>query len=272
MSRWADAGPSADKEPLSSLAGALDSNERLLMHDAPMQPAKTVVYVVTEDPIETKRITEFLSVRGQDVISFRSATEYITSERDNRIACVLLDLNPSDISGLEVQSRMTADGGPPVIFVTAHGDIVSVVRALKNGAVDMLTRPVDYTQLVAAVETAFMQDWMNRKARIEISSLLQHWASLTPRERDVFQYTVAGLLNKQAAAELGITENTYQVHRGRVMRKMQADSLAGLVRMSTKLESILQQEQDHGPIACPVKNSRPWLQHIVSRKGQINAA
>jgi FixJ family two-component response regulator len=108
---------------------------------------------------------------------------------------------------------------------------------MKNGAIDFMIEPIDYNRLLAAVLTAFAQDRHNRRERAERSSLLKRWGSLTPREQDVFQFTVAGFLNKQAAAELGITENTFQVHRGRVMRKMKADSLADLVRMSTRLES-----------------------------------
>jgi DNA-binding CsgD family transcriptional regulator len=110
---------------------------------------------------------------------------------------------------------------------------------MKNGAIDFMIEPLDYNRLLAAVETAFAQDRRNRDERVERSSLLRRWNSLTPREQDVFQFTVAGFLNKQAAAELGITENTFQVHRGRVMRKMKAESLAALVRMSTRLESFV---------------------------------
>jgi FixJ family two-component response regulator len=115
---------------------------------------------------------------------------------------------------------------------------------MKNGAIDFLTDPIDYQQLMAAVELAFIEDLKNRNERIERSALLARWQSLTPRETEVFQHTVAGLLNKQAASELGVAENTYQVHRGRVMRKMQANSLADLVRMSTKLEPILRKRHE----------------------------
>jgi FixJ family two-component response regulator len=113
------------------------------------------------------------------------------------------------------------------------------VRAIKNGAIDFLVKPVDYGYLRAAVDLAFAQDRQNRNERLERISLITRWRTLTPREKEVFHHTVAGLLNKQAAAELGVAENTYQVHRGRVMRKMKAGSLADLVRMATKLEPIL---------------------------------
>jgi FixJ family two-component response regulator len=172
------------------------------------------------------------------VHAFRTATEYITNTGSDRIACVILDLNLPDISGLEVQNRLADQEGPPVLFVTAHGDLNSGVRAMKNGAIDFMIEPIDYNRLLAAVETAFAKDRNKRRERVERLSLLKRWNSLTPREQDVFQYTVSGFLNRQAAGELGITENTFQVHRGRVMRKMKADSLAELVRMSTRLESI----------------------------------
>jgi FixJ family two-component response regulator len=152
---------------------------------------------------------------------------------------LVLDLSLPDLHGLDIQSRLAERGAPPVVFVTSHGDPVSVVRAMKNGAIDFITDPIDYQQLMTAVELAFVEDLERRNERIELASLLARWRSLTPRETEVFHYTVAGLLNKQAAAELDVAENTYQVHRGRVMRKMKANSLADLVCMSTKLESIL---------------------------------
>jgi FixJ family two-component response regulator len=163
----------------------------------------------------------------------------MSSAGSERTACVILDLDLPDIGGLEVQSRLADKEGPPVVFVTAHGDLNSGVRAMKNGAIDFMIKPIDRNRLLAAVETAFVQDRNNRRERVERSSLLRRWNSLTPREQEVFQYTVVGFLNKQAAAELGITENTFQVHRGRVMRKMEADSLADLVRMATRLEPLI---------------------------------
>jgi FixJ family two-component response regulator len=115
---------------------------------------------------------------------------------------------------------------------------------MKNGAIDFLIEPIDYIQLIADVELAFREDLRKRKELVETKSLLVRWQTLTPRETQVFHHTVAGLLNKQAADELGVAENTYQVHRGRVMRKMKAGSLAELVRMSTKLEPILQRPHE----------------------------
>jgi FixJ family two-component response regulator len=204
-----------------------------------MRFSETIVYVVSNEPTERKRLTEFFVSQGIDIITFRSAHEFIASARDERTACLILDLNLPDVNGLELQSELDQNGAPPIVFLTAYSDIMVGVRAIKNGAIDFLVKPVDYGYLRAAVDLAFAQDQQNRNERLERISLITRWRTLTPREKEVFHHTVAGLLNKQAAAELGVAENTYQVHRGRVMRKMKAGSLADLVRMATKLEPIL---------------------------------
>lgn len=204
-----------------------------------MQFVETVVHMIRNDSAQTKAITKTFSSHGITVVSFRTAAEYIVAGRNDRPTCLILDLTLPDINGLEVQRRLAGSGAPPVIFVTACGDPLSAVRAMKNGAIDFMLEPVDCAQLMAAVELAFAEDMKNRSELIEREALLARWQSLTPRETEVFYHTVAGLLNKQGAAELGVAENTFQVHRGRVMRKMKAHSLADLVRMSTKLEPIL---------------------------------
>lgn len=206
---------------------------------AQMRFAETIVHLVRKDSTGTKRFTELFVSKGMSVAAFRTAAEYLAAGRDDRPSCLILDLILPDIHGLEIQQRLAGSEAPPIIFVTAHGDPISVARAMKNGAVDFLTEPVDHTELMAAVECAFAKDMKDRTHRIERTALLTRWHSLTPRETEVFHHTVAGLLNKQAASELGVAENTYQVHRGRVMRKMRATSLADLVRMSTILEPIL---------------------------------
>jgi FixJ family two-component response regulator len=207
--------------------------------DARLRFEETIVHFVGNDPARTKAITEFLLSEGMSVATFGTAAAYLAVVRDDRPTCLILDVILPDANGLELQCRLSGNGAPPVIFVTAHGDPVSVVRAMRNGAVDFMLEPIDYGQLMAAVQLAFAEDLRKRSESVECMTLLARWQSLTPREREVLHYTVAGLLNKQAAAELGVAENTYQVHRGRVMRKMKANSLADLVRMSTKLEPIL---------------------------------
>ena len=199
----------------------------------------TIVHVVCNDSEQVANLTDIFSSHAISVKIFRTATEYITNARPDQIACVILDLNLPDINGLEVQRMLSDKGGPPVVFVTAHGDLNSGVHAMKNGAIDFMIEPIDYNRLLAAVETAFARDRRNHQKRVDRLSLLTRWNSLTPREQEVLEYIVAGFLNKQAAAELGIAENTFQVHRGRVMKKMQANSLADLVRMSTRLEPLL---------------------------------
>jgi FixJ family two-component response regulator len=203
-----------------------------------MRSSETIVYIVSDEHAERKRLIEIFESQGIGVIAFRSVREFRVTTKDDRTACLILDLNHPDVNPLELQSELAQSGAPPIIFLTAYSDLITGVRAIKNGAIDFLVKPVDYCHLGAAVELAFAQDRQNREERIERTSLLTRWQTLTPRETEVFKHTVAGLLNKQAAAELGIAENTYQVHRGRVMRKMEANSLADLVRMSTKLEPI----------------------------------
>src|SRR5215475_6089381 len=223
-----------------------------------MQLAEPVVHIVSNDPVGTKRLTHFFQSKGLSVACFRTAAKYIVAQRDDRPTCLILDLILRDLDGLEIQSRLVDSGAPPVVFVTAQRDPISVVRAMKNGAIDFLIEPVDYDQLMAAVELAFVEDLNKRKLFLERTSLLVRWQTLTPRETEVFQHTVAGLLNKQAAWELGVAENTYQVHRGRVMRKMKASSLADLVRMSTKLEPILRNpdEGDSAQLQFPLHAGR----------------
>ena len=228
-------------------------DNHLIPIDSPASSA-TVVYIVCNDAAQVSSLTKFLSSQSISVRAFRTATDYISNAGSDRTACVILDLNLPDIGGLEVQSRLVEVEGPPVIFVAAHSDLNSGVRAIKNGAIDFMIEPIDYNRLLSAVLTAFAQDRISRRERVERSSLLKRWVALTPREQNVFRFTVAGFLNKQAAAELGITENTFQVHRGRVMRKMEADSLANLVRMSTRLETLVQsqsQRQNHSPSQQP---------------------
>ena len=203
-----------------------------------------IVHFVGNNPANAEALTKLLMSKGMSVVTFNTAAEYLAAARDDRPTCLILDLILPDGNGLELQSRLAGSEAPPVIFVTAHRDPISVVHAMKNGAIDFLIEPVDYDQLMAAVEFAFAEDLNKRKELLERTSLLERWQSLTPREKEVFNHTVAGLLNKRAAWELGVAENTYQVHRGRVMRKMKANSLADLVRMSTKLEPILQKPRE----------------------------
>jgi FixJ family two-component response regulator len=206
-----------------------------------MQSARTVVHVISSHLTKGRRLTELFHSCGIDVIAFGSAAAYDATTTDDQTACLILEMNHLGISDLEVQRHLVETGAPPVIFITEQADPVSCVRAVKNGAIDVLFELINPNELLASVRLAFARYQQRRRERLERGSLLSRWKSLTPREMEVFHHTVAGLLNKQAAAELGIAENTYQVHRGRVMRKMQANSLADLVRMSIKLRPILKE-------------------------------
>jgi FixJ family two-component response regulator len=226
-----------------------------------MLPFETIVYVASNDPERAKRLRHFLLSQRIGAVSFGltagfMAADYVATARDERAACLIIDLDFPDLTGLETQRVLAGSGAPPIIFVTERGDATSGVRAMKDGAVDFMIEPLDYCQLTAAIELAFAIDRRNRNERFERMALLACWRSLTPREAEVFRYTTAGFLNKQGAAELGIAENTYQIHRGRVMRKMKANSLADLVRMSTKLEPIFP-EKRHGGAAAQLRYSIP---------------
>jgi FixJ family two-component response regulator len=150
-------------------------------------------------------------------------------------SCLVLDVSLPDIDGLELQSTIAATQHPPIVFVSGHGDVPSSVRAMKAGAIDFLTKPIDEENLLQAINTALNRDRELRHNRAELAKLEDRYASLTPRERQVLPLVVSGLLNKQAAAELGISEVTLQIHRSKVMQKMKARSIAELVRMAERL-------------------------------------
>jgi FixJ family two-component response regulator len=200
-----------------------------------MKTADSVVYVIDDDVRVTRALSNLLASEGYEVISFSTAAQYIAHTQSDRVSCLILDLELPDVNGLELQQKLADSDGPPIIFITGHGDIPTGVKAIKNGAIEFLTKPVDSIQLLEALRVGIATDLRRRQELLTSASLRSRLASLTPREVEVFRLVVSGLLNKQAAAELGITEVTIQVHRGRVMRKMQADSLPDLVRMSSRL-------------------------------------
>ena len=150
-------------------------------------------------------------------------------------ACLILDLELPDIGGLELQQELADHNSPPVIFVTGHGDIPSSVRAMKAGAVEFLSKPFDEHELQSAIDTAISIDRLARQKRLEQQHLNSSYKLLTPREQEVLPFVIGGLLNKETAADLGTSEVTIRVHRGQIMRKMGARSLAELVRMADKL-------------------------------------
>ena len=200
-----------------------------------MNMVDAVVYVVDDDSRVTRGLSNLLAAEGYKVVTFATAEQYISFERSDSVSCLILDLELPGINGLELQQKLAETQGPPIIFITGHGDIPSGVKAMKNGAIEFLTKPIESAQLLEAIRLGVMADQKRRRELLDSASLRARLASLTPREVEVFRLVVAGFLNKQAAAELGITETTIDVHRGRVMRKMKANSLPDLVRMSTRL-------------------------------------
>jgi len=194
-----------------------------------------IVFVVDDDASVRDAVAELLSSAHHEVETFGSAAEYLAFARPDLPACLVLDVELPDRSGLELQRRLDSDEHPPIVFLTGHGDVPRTVRALKAGAVDFLTKPFSDAELLGAIDAAIARDRERRHARAELSALRQRWDTLTPRERDVLPLVVRGLLNKEAAATLGISEVTLQIHRSRILHKMGAASLADLVRMAGRL-------------------------------------
>jgi FixJ family two-component response regulator len=193
------------------------------------------VYVVDDDSDMREALADLLSAARRNVITFGSAAEYLAFPRPDVPACLLLDLDLPDMNGLDLQTRLTEEEHPHIVFLTGYGDVPSTARAFKAGAVDFLTKPCSDLALLGAVDAAIARDREARLARADTVMLERRLATLTARERDVFPLVVRGMLNKQAAAALGISEVTLQVHRRRLLAKMQAASVAELVRMSARL-------------------------------------
>ena len=194
------------------------------------------IYLVDDDFRVREAMEELLSSLGFEVLTFACATAYLEHRRTDTRSCLILDVELPDISGLDLQAEIGFDEHPPIIFLTGHGDIPRSARAFKAGAVDFLTKPFREAQLVEAIEDALRLDEERRSRRDARREVLKRFGELTPRERQVLPLITSGLLNKQAASELGISEVTLQIHRGNVMRKMQAQSLPDLVRMADMLE------------------------------------
>jgi FixJ family two-component response regulator len=198
-------------------------------------PSNEMVYIVDDDASVVDALSSLLRANGKQVQMFTSGQDFLNFERRDSCACLILDLRMPGLNGLQVQESIAAQTTIPVIFITGRGDIPSTVTAMKGGAVDFLTKPIDESALLAGIERGLEQDRKLRRMAFEQESLLVRYRSLTPRERQVLPLLVRGLLNKQAAGELGITEYTVQIHRGHIMRKMQADSFATLVKLASKL-------------------------------------
>jgi FixJ family two-component response regulator len=201
-----------------------------------MTPDLFMVFIVDDDARMREALSELLESVGWRAVAFGSAGEYMSYPRPDLPACLILDVELPDINGLDFQKQIADGGHPPIVFLTGHGDIPSSVSAIRRGAIDFLTKPFTEQDLLAAIQSAADRDRVARQERGELDTLRQRLASLTPREREVLPLVVSGLLNKQAAAELGISEVTLQIHRSKIMQKMGTPSLADLVRLAERLQ------------------------------------
>jgi len=201
-----------------------------------MMDADALIFVVDDDAPMRESLTNLLRSVGLRVEAFASAQEFLRSTRPDVPGCLVLDVRLPGLSGLELQQRLAeVDMAMPIIFITGHGDIPMTVQAMKAGAVEFLTKPFRDQELLDAIHQAVARDRQAREQRAQNEALRRRYRTLTPRERDVMGHVVAGLLNKQVAGELGTSEAAVKVHRQHVMAKMEAGSLAALVRMADRL-------------------------------------
>ncbi len=197
---------------------------------------KIVIAIVDDDRSVREGLSSLIRSAGLEVETFASAQEFLSRSSADAPSCLVLDLQMPGLSGLDLQKRMAKAGMDiPIVFLTGHGNIPASVQAMKAGAVEFLTKPFDDQELLRAIEEAVERDRRIRQQHADMRELEDRYDSLTAREQEVMQQVISGLLNKQIAAELNITEFTVKIHRGHVMRKMQADSLADLVRMAENL-------------------------------------
>jgi FixJ family two-component response regulator len=199
-----------------------------------------IVYVVDDDLRMREALSELFTSLDVPSVTFGSVAEYVEYAKPDLPACLILDIELPDINGLDFQRQLGDSDHPPIVFITGHGDIPSSVRAIKAGAVDFLAKPFSQQDLMAAVDAAIAAERVARVERAERVLLEERYSSLTPREKQVLPLIISGLLNKQAAAELGISEVTLQIHRSRIMQKMAAQSFADLVRMAGRLNIALE--------------------------------
>jgi FixJ family two-component response regulator len=203
-----------------------------------MTSASPIVHVVDDDDSVRTAVARLLRAAGYEVRVHASAGDFLLSRQPDRTGCVILDVHMPGPSGLEVQEAFTKSGDSmPIVFLTGHGDIPTSVRAIKAGAVDFLTKPVQKGALLSAVESALAHDDKNRSDRAKLSDLRARYEALTPREQAIFSRVTAGMLNKQIAIELCISERTVKAHRSRVMEKLNVQSLAELARIAEQLHT-----------------------------------
>src|ERR1700735_2104156 len=202
-----------------------------------MKEAESIVFVVDDDAAVRDSVQRLIASVGLRVETFGSTREFLDSKRPEAPSCLVLDVRLPGASGLELQRDLTAANVHiPIIFITGHADVPMTVRAMKAGAVEFLTKPFRGQELLDAIQEAIAKDRLAWNERAQMADLRARYDSLTPREKEVLKLVASGLLNKQIGAELGASELTIKTHRGRVMQKMGADSLADLVKMAERID------------------------------------
>jgi FixJ family two-component response regulator len=206
-----------------------------------MTNAVPTVFIVDDDPAVLKSLSRLLRSVEFTVVTLGSPQEFLEQHDPHAPGCLVLDVAMPGLNGLELQEALVTKGSAvPIIFLTGHGDIPMSVEAMKRGALDFLTKPVNDDDLIKAVHAALEKDRIARQARNELEDIQERLATLTPREREVLNHVVTGQLNKQIAYDLGTVEKTVKVHRARVMEKMKVQSVAELVRLTERLKGIIE--------------------------------